>query len=218
MTSTGFDRMGRPRASRSRQLARRLLLGCLPRSRFCSTGGAHFPVRWTFDDGPDPEHTPRILEVLRKHDQRAAFFMIGSKAAAFPELVRRVVAEGHLVGSHSYNHPAAGALGTDDYLADIGRARTELEAITGQSVPLFRPPHGHLSVGVLARMMVKDWKIVLWSVDPKDYAIDCPSELTDRLFASKIAHPDIVLLHDTSSATAVGLEHYLATNTRENDG
>ncbi len=211
MPNAEFDRLGRGAASGPRQLARRALIRCLPPSRFVTARGAQWLHRWTFDDGPHPEHTPRILDVLGQYGLSAAFFMIGEAAERQPDLVRRIVAEGHLLGSHSYAHPAAGTLHGGAWLDEMRRGRTVIEQIIGRSVPAFRPPHGHLELGTLGRLLVGDWQIVLWSVDPKDYAAVTAEAVIDHLHQARITERDIVLLHDTAAPTAQALESYLAT-------
>jgi len=173
--------------------------------------GTHWLHRWTFDDGPDPEHTPRLLDVLRQHDQRAAFFMIGEAAERYPELVRRIDRDGHLLGSHSHSHPAARTMHGRAWLEEMRRGRTVIEQLVGRSVPAFRPPHGHLEFGTLSRLLLGDWQVVLWSVDPKDYALDSAQEIFARLEQSQLTDHDIVLLHDTAAATVTALASFLAT-------
>ncbi len=206
-----FDRLGRQQASSLRQLARRILLGAVPAARLAAHTGRQWSVQWTFDDGPDPEHTPPLLDLLARYRIRAAFFMIGSQAERHPALVRRIAADGHLVGSHSWSHPAAGSLRGTAYLADVRRGRAAIEQVVGQPVTAFRPPHGYLDAGIACRMIPGDWQIVLWSVDPKDYLLNQADVLSDRLSHAAITARDIVLLHDTGAVTAQGLELYLTS-------
>ena len=94
----------------------------------------------TFDDGPDPEHTPRLLEVLARHGAKATFFMVGARAARHPELVARVAAEGHEIGNHGWDHPSLPALPSAAVAGQLERTRAVL-APHGQA--LMRPPYGH---------------------------------------------------------------------------
>jgi peptidoglycan/xylan/chitin deacetylase (PgdA/CDA1 family) len=208
-----FDRLGRDGGSTLRQAARRLLIALLPERRLTTHTGPHWQPQWTFDDGPDPAHTPPVLDVLAEYGIRAAFFLIGEAASRHPALVRRIVAEGHLVGSHSHSHPARGTLGTAAYMADVDRGRATIEAITGTALPAFRPPHGYLSAGILRHLMRRDWQVVLWSVDPKDYAAAEPAAIVAHLDAARLTPRDIVLLHDTGVSTAAALARHLARAT-----
>jgi peptidoglycan/xylan/chitin deacetylase (PgdA/CDA1 family) len=124
----------------------------------------------TFDDGPNPAWTPRLLEVLASHGVRATFFMVGSHAQMEPDLVRRVAAGGHLIGCHSWSHPNLAYTRAAKVREELSRAKQTLEEITGQPVKYFRPPFGarrpyvlHVarSLGmtpVLWNSMTSDWK------------------------------------------------------------
>ncbi|MBK8096249.1 MAG: polysaccharide deacetylase family protein [Planctomycetes bacterium] len=97
----------------------------------------------TFDDGPDPEITPRALELLREHDARATFFLVGNRASAYPDLVRRLIAAGHQIGSHSHRHAHSfHFLPAKAMAAEIERGIDAIAAITGERPTAFRPPIG----------------------------------------------------------------------------
>lgn len=149
----------------------------------------------TFDDGPDPEHTPAILDELRRLGVLATFFLVGRRAVDHPDIVRRIIAEGHAVGSHSHSHPEPWTLPLPALLADYRRGREEVERAAQQPVPLFRPPKGHVdgrsSVAMLATR-VRPW---LWTIDPEDWVPDVgPSDIVGAL--SGLRGGDVVLLHD----------------------
>jgi peptidoglycan-N-acetylglucosamine deacetylase len=124
----------------------------------------------TFDDGPNPAWTPRLLEILVSHNVRATFFLIGSHAQAEPELVRRIVAGGHLIGNHSWSHPNLAVAAASRVEQELAATSTELEQIAGVAVKYFRPPFGARrpvvfrlarSLGmipVLWNAMTSDWK------------------------------------------------------------
>ena len=103
-----------------RQIARKALVAVLPRRRFLASGPtSDGAVCLTFDDGPHPEHTPRLLDVLAAQGIHATFFVVGARAAAHPEIVRRVVAEGHAIGHHSYHHREPRETTADELLAEV---------------------------------------------------------------------------------------------------
>ena len=117
-------------------------LGAYVRS-LCRNRAAGHVVALTFDDGPDPEQTPRVLDTLREHGVRATFFLIGSKAELHPEIVRRMAAEGHAIGIHTWSHsPGFPMRRSGAMAADILRCRESLRGITGVETDLFRPPYG----------------------------------------------------------------------------
>lgn len=153
-------------------------------------------VALTFDDGPHPVHTPQVLDVLRELGVHATFFMVGQRAADHPDLVRRIVAEGHSIGSHSATHPEPWTVGVRSLSADYRRGRSLVEEAAGTEVTLFRPPKGHWDLrGAIAarRSNLRPWR---WTVDPEDWRPDTSStEIIDRL--AELTDGDVVLLHDS---------------------
>jgi peptidoglycan/xylan/chitin deacetylase (PgdA/CDA1 family) len=158
-------------------------------------------VALTFDDGP-AEHTAEILDVLRQQDVPAAFFSIGRRAAAAPEMVRRLAEEGHLIGNHSYDHSfhfdwqGRGAM-----LAEIEKTNGTIFQITGKRPRLFRPPYGvtnpELSHAVnLANMISVGWSLRSFDTNAKD-----AGRLLKRI-TKQVKGGDVILLHDSVSLTA----------------
>ncbi|MEQ7007119.1 bifunctional polysaccharide deacetylase/glycosyltransferase family 2 protein [Actinopolymorpha sp. B17G11] len=113
----------------------------LSRSRPARTGMPHRTIALTFEDGPDPRWTPQVLAVLRRHGVRATFFVVGSKAAAHPELTRRILAEGHEIGSHTYTHADLGGIPGWRRAVELTLAQRALAGTTGMHTYLLRPPH-----------------------------------------------------------------------------
>ncbi|NUT51191.1 MAG: polysaccharide deacetylase family protein, partial [Saccharothrix sp.] len=95
----------------------------------------------TFDDGPDPEWTPRVLDVLRRHDVKATFFVTGVAAARYPDLVERMAAEGHEVGLHTFTHVDLGTVGETRTALELGQTQLVVAAATGRASTLVRPPY-----------------------------------------------------------------------------
>jgi len=163
-------------------------------------------VALTFDDGPDPTCTPRILDALSARGAVATFFLIGANAQRSPDLVRRIVAEGHAVGSHSYRHAHLRHLSARDAQREIVDGRDAIEDIVQRSVPLFRPPYGQLSTTVARFLRAGDWTTWHWSISSWDWRDD--ASLVRRSVAS--AGPgDVVLLHDTHEVTVATLPRVL---------
>lgn len=159
-------------------------------------------IALTFDDGPHPQFTPRVLEVLADHRVRATFFVVGCRVREHPDLVRQIRREGHVLGSHSSTHPDARRLGVRQLHADYADGRAALEAVVGAPIALFRPPNGTLDLkgaAVVRRLRLVPW---LWNVDPADWR---PDTSEDEIVArcSRTRAGDVVLLHD-------GLERPLA--------
>jgi peptidoglycan/xylan/chitin deacetylase (PgdA/CDA1 family) len=157
--------------------------------------GADDAVALTFDDGPDPEFAPAFLDELRRLGIVATFFVVGHRARARPDLVRRALDEGHAVGSHSDTHPEPWTVPLRALSQDYRRGRRAAEGALGREVRLFRPPKGYLDGAGAAAMLgagVRPW---LWTVDPEDWA---PGATADGIVRGLdgLAGGDVVLLHD----------------------
>ena len=150
-------------------------------------------VALTFDDGPQPGCTDRVLDVLARLGVPATFFCVGRNAERSPGLLRRIAAEGHAVGSHSLTHPHPRDLDPRQVRREYAAGRTAVEQVLGAAVPLFRPPHGHLSLrtaGTLRRC-----RPLLWSVDPLDWRPGARRAHVEQV-AGGAGPGDVVLLHD----------------------
>jgi peptidoglycan/xylan/chitin deacetylase (PgdA/CDA1 family) len=180
-----------------RQLVRAALATALPRRLFLVRGPAHSgAVCLTFDDGPHPEHTVRLLDALRDRGIPATFFVIGQEAERHPDLVRRMVAEGHAVGHHSFTHSEPDQTSAKQ-LAEEVRATGELfAALLGRTSALFRPPKGMVTAGKLWRLWGARQTVVLWDTDPKDYARGSAAEVREWLRQHPLRGGNVVLLHD----------------------
>ncbi|MBK6940167.1 MAG: polysaccharide deacetylase family protein [Planctomycetes bacterium] len=160
-------------------------------------------VALTFDDGPDPDVTPRVLDALAALGVHATFFVIGERAQRHPELMRRIVAEGHLVANHSWDHAALPLRSSAAIRADLERTQTAIESACGVRPSWFRPPYGVRDPRVLAIARELGLRTSLWSVSPRDWQDPGTDAVVDRTL-SVIEPGDIVLLHDGSAGRAGG--------------
>jgi peptidoglycan/xylan/chitin deacetylase (PgdA/CDA1 family) len=157
-----------------------------------SAGSAVF---LTFDDGPDPTWTPRVLDVLRAAGIKATFCMIGRYVRAYPDIARRVVAEGHTLCNHTDTHASLDRLSAAGVEAEIQTAGDSIQAATGVRPTLFRFPYGRTSptaYGVVARLGLR---VLGWTVDPSDYTRPGTDTIITRV-AQAVKPGSIVLLHD----------------------
>lgn len=153
-------------------------------------------ISLTFDDGPDPEYTPRLLDRLDDLGVLATFFVVGERAERHPGIIERMIAEGHAVGSHTWSHADPAVVGTRAFRRELVRTNALLHSLTGSDVKWCRPPKGRVSVGKLAACWSLGMGVALWNVDPRDYTATSAEQLWKRLSAHCWRGGDIVLLHD----------------------
>ncbi|MFW6192806.1 MAG: polysaccharide deacetylase family protein [Gemmatimonadota bacterium] len=149
-------------------------------------------VALTFDDGPDPVYTPRLLDVLDRHGARATFFMIGAAARRHPDLVADVASRGHCVANHTYRHPSLPAFPGRRRRDEIRRCA---KALAPHGTRLFRPPKGHQSVGSRLDAFWCRHLPVAWSAAADDWRRHEPPWLASRV-TEQLGPGEIVLLHD----------------------
>ncbi len=149
----------------------------------------------TFDDGPHPEFTLQLLNILEKHKARATFFMVGEAARRYPDIVKKVAEAGHAIGNHSYSHPNFTLVSGEERRKQIRECE---KAISPYGLRLFRPPHGHQSVSSRFDALILRYKVVTWSVASEDWAINDVDGIVDRL-KCRIKPGSIILLHDSLS-------------------
>jgi peptidoglycan/xylan/chitin deacetylase (PgdA/CDA1 family) len=164
----------------------------------------------TFDDGPNPEHTPRLLDELQRHGVTATFFVVGGRAAKHPEIVRRIVAEGHELGHHSYLHSEPAQTSAATLMAEVRQSRELLEDITGQICDLFRPPKGQLTLAKLCLLWQARQTIVVWNIAPRDYLMTSTEEIEIWARNYYPAAGDLVLLHDNRPMGVKAVPHLAA--------
>jgi len=163
-------------------------------------GGAIIRVRTdqpvaalTFDDGPDPRHTPQLLDTLAAGGAKGTFFIVGEAACRHPELVARIHTEGHAIGNHSWSHPSFPLLPANSRRLQIERCA---QLLPPQETKLFRPPYGHQSWRSRFQARRMGYQIIGWDSHCEDWRIHTPEELHGAL-SSRIKPGSIVLLHDT---------------------
>jgi peptidoglycan/xylan/chitin deacetylase (PgdA/CDA1 family) len=161
--------------------------------------GARGRVALTFDDGPSPDTTPRILDMLRARGQRATFFVIGRKAEAHPELLRAMAGDGHAIGVHGYDHDRLYAFWRPALVeADIERCISIVQSATGGAPVLFRPPIGQASPRTFAGARGAGVEVVGWSLRGMDGLRGAKVSAVAERVKRGLAPGAIVLLHDAA--------------------
>jgi peptidoglycan/xylan/chitin deacetylase (PgdA/CDA1 family) len=183
-----------------RQVAKTILTALVSRDKLLVRGprlAKRQPaIALTFDDGPHPELTPRLLDQLNTLGLKATFFVIGQRAEKYPGLIRRMHDEGHEVANHSYSHSEPGQTPVAELLDEVRRTDEILLAITGRVPPLFRPPKGDVNWRKLRGLWRARKTIVLWNVDPKDFRMKSADEMNRWCEMYSPENGDIVLFHD----------------------
>jgi len=154
-------------------------------------------IALTFDDGPDPEETPRVLDLLATHDARATFFMVGRRAEAHPDLVARAAAEGHALANHSWDHASFIRLDRD---ARREQLRRTAAVLAPHGVPLFRPPFGEQNLGSLRDARRAGFQVVAWDVVSEDWRDYPAAHLVERTMR-RLRRGSIVVFHDSLYVT-----------------
>ncbi|MED4602599.1 polysaccharide deacetylase family protein [Paenibacillus validus] len=169
----------------------------LLRLRGSSTGKK---VALTFDDAPDLKFTPQVLDILKKYHVQATFFIVGSQAEKHPEVVKRIVNEGHVIGNHSYSHPLFTKLDEQSFQHQILQTQDTLHSLIGYRPRLIRPPYGEISENQLLWTSDRGYLVVNWNVDSMDW-----KQLNEPQVTSNILHHtkagSIVLQHSGGGST-----------------
>ncbi|MBN2165043.1 MAG: polysaccharide deacetylase family protein [Marinilabiliaceae bacterium] len=151
-------------------------------------------VYLTFDDGPIPEVTPWVLDILKQYNIKATFFCVGNNVEKYPQVFNRLIKEGHLVGNHTYNHINIWKQGTKDYYSGIQKFQ-KLYCAT-----LFRPPHGKLYPWNVWRLKKMFKKIVMWDVLTYDFEKNISSDEVLKNITQNVRNGSVIVFHDSTKA------------------
>jgi peptidoglycan-N-acetylglucosamine deacetylase len=165
----------------------------------CQVDGPY--IAMTFDDGPSPVNTTRLLDILKQRNIKVTFFMIGPNVVAHPEIARRALAEGHEIGNHSWTHPQLSKLSDQGVTEEITKTQEAIKNACGFTPTLLRPPYGAIT------KRQREWieqqfglNVILWTVDPLDWKRPGPTVVTQRILSG--ARPGaIILSHDIHQQT-----------------
>jgi peptidoglycan/xylan/chitin deacetylase (PgdA/CDA1 family) len=162
-------------------------------------------VGLTFDDGPHPQGTPAVLELLAARGARATFFLVGEQVARNPGLAAEIVAGGHRIGLHCDRHRNLLRLGPTAVSEDIARARLRIEEATGVQIELYRPPYGVFNAAALLIARANGWRPLLWTQWGRDWeASATPESIARRLTGPGLGEGSVLLAHDADDYATVG--------------
>lgn len=167
-------------------------------------------VRLTFDDGPNPIHTLNILDILQKYNSKATFFVVGQNVVKYPEVVKRIVADGNRVGNHSWDHPHLTKLTYGEILAQFKNTNDEIKKITGFNAIEWRPPYEDWNSDVQDAAARQGMSIALWdySTDSHDWKESSVEKIVETV-VSNAKNSSIILLHDSYEHTVKALPSIL---------
>lgn len=152
-------------------------------------------VALTFDDGPDDRFTPPILDVLKKYNVKATFFLLGSRVEKYPDVAKRIVKEGHVIGNHTFWHPDLTKTGIDNLVWEIEKNEKIIQSVTDVKTNLFRAPYGALNERLVKKIGDLGYRGIGWSVDSVDWKSLSEEEIKHNILQA--VHPGaIILMHN----------------------
>lgn len=155
----------------------------------------------TFDDGPTPEITERVLEILDKHQIKATFFCIGDNVRKHPEIVQKILSKQHSVGNHTYSHLKGWKTPTKIYISNTEACRMKLNSqFTIQNSQIFRPPYGKITPWQSYKLRKLGYKIIMWDVLSKDYDANISAEKCYENVIQNVSSGSIIVFHDSNKA------------------
>lgn len=170
-----------------------------PSYNSCNVEGPYVAI--TFDDGPHPKLTPRLLDMLKERGLKATFYVIGQNVVQYPEIMQRMVAEGHEIGNHSYTHPALSKCSPAKLTEEITKSNEAILQSCGVTPTTIRPPYGATNAAVTKRLNDEfGLTVVMWSVDPQDWKIRKASHVSNHILQNT-KPGGILLAHDIHPST-----------------
>ncbi len=158
-------------------------------------------IALTFDDGPHPVHTPKLLDILKARGVKATFYVIGRSVETYPDIARRIVAEGHEIANHTWSHPSLSKLGAASVKREMDRTTEVIRSVTGVTPKTMRPPYGATNARLNKRLDEEfGMKVIMWSVDPLDWKYRNASRVTSEIL-NNTQPGGIVLAHDIHPST-----------------
>ena len=189
---------------------------------FLSTRGSWTPFSWvekyhyafsgpyykaaialTFDDGPDPVFTPQILDKLKKYGVKATFFLLGENIEKFPEIAKRIDAEGHVIGNHTYSHPNLTQVSDEEYRHQIQKTDEIIQNLVGYKPRFFRPTYGAINENQVQWATEQRMMVIQWSIDTLDWKGLSAEQITETVIAN-VLPGSIILQHNAPGVPLQG--------------
>ena len=187
-------------------IIKRFLAGFFPKKYILFEGNKlRNKVALTFDDGPHPEHTEKLLTILDKYNIKATFFFTGENVAAYPGITQRVARSGHLIGGHTVSHKPVSKMGPSELDKEIMNNRAIVNRVVGSNFKYFRPPWGKFNLQTLHYCAMRGITTVLWSLDTRDFEKQNIQHIVDNVINAKVKSGDVILFHDNNESTLSAL-------------
>ncbi len=155
----------------------------------------------TFDDGPTPEITNWVLDILKQFNAKATFFCIGKNIEKHPDIFQNVLSKGHAIGNHTYNHVKGWKTKTKNYLTEVDLCEEAFNNQNFKSIKLFRPPYGQITPKQIKKLQELEYKIVMWNVLSVDWDYKISKETCLNNVVNYAKPGSIVVLHDSMKAS-----------------
>lgn len=174
--------------------------GMMEKTVFCNEGEERVDVKkiaLTFDDGPHPVYTDMLLDGLQKRNAKASFFVLGEHVEAYPEVVRRICDDGHLIGNHTYSHMQLKSTNREEYKQELRQTSELIQNVTGKEVIYVRPPYGCWDKAFESELNMFP---VLWNIDPLDWQSSDADAIARKVLRNAKENA-IILMHDNYEST-----------------
>jgi len=158
-------------------------------------------VYLTFDDGPIPEATPWVLDVLREHNIKATFFCIGDNIQKHPDTFQQVIADGHTIGNHTFNHLSGWNTDNETYVANFEKCEKTIEEKYSGTAKLFRPPYGKIKNAQAKVVRQRGYKIIMWDVLSADFDQSITPQQCLQNVTQNVSNGSIIIFHDSIKAS-----------------
>jgi peptidoglycan/xylan/chitin deacetylase (PgdA/CDA1 family) len=181
----------------------------LPKASYNRVQTQQRVVALTFDDGPHPVQTPRLLDLLKERGIRATFYLIGRLVEQYPDITRRIIAEGHEIGNHTWSHPSLTSVSSASVASEIQKTNDAIRKVTGTTPQTMRPPYGATNAAINRRMNDEfNLRVIMWSVDPQDWKFRDAGRISSHILQNT-KPGDIILAHDIHASTVAAMPRTL---------
>lgn len=180
-----------------RSILRALIYNCVPNTLFIQRVKREpSTIYLTFDDGPHPDFTPRLLDTLNRFKAKATFFLVGANIVQYPEVASEIINRGHVIGNHTLNHHHFSTLTLNDQLFEIMETQRLIQERLNYPCRFFRAPQGRFTISLVINLWMRNIVPVHWSRDSLDYQNKSCNELTREFLENPINPGDVILFHD----------------------